>query len=190
MTDIALKNPIVTAVLAVKNGEDIAALGTSNPLFTDLPKAWSQSNEAVKGNFYVARLSLAIVASKYPAFQIKNPIGSGKTILITNIAAWSSSGNNVYQIVRGSVDLANAGAESVVNLNTSVSGVGVCTFKKESISAVSTVIALAKGSINTSTADGASITSDPIVISEGGIIQIECTAVGVGADIKIKYIEF
>lgn len=32
MTDTALKNPIVTAVMAVKNGEDIAALGTSTPL--------------------------------------------------------------------------------------------------------------------------------------------------------------
>lgn len=32
MTDTALKNPIVTAVLAVKNGEDIAALGTTIPL--------------------------------------------------------------------------------------------------------------------------------------------------------------
>ncbi len=32
MTDTALKNPIVTAVLAVKNGEDIAALGTTTPM--------------------------------------------------------------------------------------------------------------------------------------------------------------
>ena len=32
MTDTALKNPIVTAVLAVKNGEDIAALGSATPL--------------------------------------------------------------------------------------------------------------------------------------------------------------
>ena len=32
MTDTALKNPIVTAVLAVKNGEDIAALSTATPL--------------------------------------------------------------------------------------------------------------------------------------------------------------
>ena len=32
MTDTALKNPIVTAVLAVKNGEDISALGSSIPL--------------------------------------------------------------------------------------------------------------------------------------------------------------
>ena len=32
MTDTALKNPIVTAVLAVKNGEDVAALSTTTPL--------------------------------------------------------------------------------------------------------------------------------------------------------------
>ena len=32
MTDTALKNPIVTAVLAVKNGEDVAALSTATPL--------------------------------------------------------------------------------------------------------------------------------------------------------------
>jgi len=32
MTDTALKNPIVTAVLAVKNGEDVAALGSATPL--------------------------------------------------------------------------------------------------------------------------------------------------------------
>ena len=32
MTDTALNNPIVTAVLAVKNGEDVAALGTTTPL--------------------------------------------------------------------------------------------------------------------------------------------------------------
>ena len=32
MTDTALKNPIITAVLAVKNGEDIAALGSATPL--------------------------------------------------------------------------------------------------------------------------------------------------------------
>ena len=32
MTDTALNNPIVTAVLAVKNGEDVAALSTTTPL--------------------------------------------------------------------------------------------------------------------------------------------------------------
>ena len=32
MTDAALKNPIVTAVLAVKDGEDVAALGSATPL--------------------------------------------------------------------------------------------------------------------------------------------------------------
>ena len=32
MTDTALNNPIVTAVLAVKNGEDIVALGSATPL--------------------------------------------------------------------------------------------------------------------------------------------------------------
>ena len=32
MTDTALNNPIITAVLAVKNGEDVAALGTTTPL--------------------------------------------------------------------------------------------------------------------------------------------------------------
>lgn len=32
MTDTALKNPIVTAVMAVKNGEDISAISTVNPL--------------------------------------------------------------------------------------------------------------------------------------------------------------
>jgi len=34
MTDTALKNPIVTAVLAVKNGEDIAAVGAAVPFAT------------------------------------------------------------------------------------------------------------------------------------------------------------
>lgn len=32
MTDTALNNPIITAVLAVKNGEDVAALSTTTPL--------------------------------------------------------------------------------------------------------------------------------------------------------------
>lgn len=32
MTDVTLQNPIVTAVLAVKNGEDVAALSTTTPL--------------------------------------------------------------------------------------------------------------------------------------------------------------
>ena len=32
MTDTALNNPIITAVLAVKNGEDVAALSTATPL--------------------------------------------------------------------------------------------------------------------------------------------------------------
>lgn len=31
MTDTALKNPIVTAVMAIKSGEDIAAVSTANP---------------------------------------------------------------------------------------------------------------------------------------------------------------
>ena len=31
MTDVTLQNPIVTAVLAVKNGNDIAALSTTTP---------------------------------------------------------------------------------------------------------------------------------------------------------------
>jgi len=32
MTDVTLQNPIVTAVLAVKNGNDVAALSTTTPL--------------------------------------------------------------------------------------------------------------------------------------------------------------
>ena len=32
MTDVTLQNPIVTAVLAVKNGNDIAALGATTPM--------------------------------------------------------------------------------------------------------------------------------------------------------------
>lgn len=32
MTDTALNNPIITAVLAVKNSEDVAALSTATPL--------------------------------------------------------------------------------------------------------------------------------------------------------------
>jgi hypothetical protein len=32
MTDTALKNPIVTAVLAVKNGEDVVAVSSSSPI--------------------------------------------------------------------------------------------------------------------------------------------------------------
>ena len=32
MTDVTLQNPIVTAVMAVKNGNDVAALSTTTPL--------------------------------------------------------------------------------------------------------------------------------------------------------------
>ena len=32
MTDVTLQNPIVTAVLAVKNGNDVVALSTTAPL--------------------------------------------------------------------------------------------------------------------------------------------------------------
>ena len=32
MTDTALNNPLVTAVMAVKSGDDVVALSSSNPL--------------------------------------------------------------------------------------------------------------------------------------------------------------
>ena len=39
MTDTALNNPIVTAVMAVKSGDDVVALSSSNPLPVQNPNA-------------------------------------------------------------------------------------------------------------------------------------------------------
>jgi len=68
MTDTALKNPIVTAVLAVKNGEDVAALGTTTPLTVQNANAAPTNKSSTIATGGSAQVAMAALSTRKAYF--------------------------------------------------------------------------------------------------------------------------
>ena len=68
MTDTALKNPIVTAVLAVKNGEDVAALSTTTPLPVQSANATPTNRSGSITSGGVAQVAMAALSTRKAYF--------------------------------------------------------------------------------------------------------------------------
>lgn len=93
MTDTALKNPIVTAVQAVKSGEDVVAVSASNPLPVNSQpdNRTSNSQAALDGIIAKCWINCPAVAAKFSAVQIWNPVGSGVNLLCIGLTGMNAS---------------------------------------------------------------------------------------------------
>jgi len=92
MTDTALKNPIVTAVLAVKNGEDIAALGSATPLTVQSANATPTNRSGSITTGGAAQVAMAALSTRKGYFfqNISSEIMWGS---FTGTAAPNTSGS-------------------------------------------------------------------------------------------------
>ena len=92
--DNALKNPVVTSVLAVKSGDDFVAVGETNklPVSTYSNPKTSAIEAAVIGKLYKAWVTAPATTAKYSAVQIWNPVGSGITLILPQVNGHNSAG--------------------------------------------------------------------------------------------------
>ena len=68
MTDTALNNPIITAVLAVKNGEDVAALSTTTPLTVQSANASPTNRSSTITTGGAAQVAMAALSTRKAYF--------------------------------------------------------------------------------------------------------------------------
>jgi len=94
MTDTALKNPIVTAVQAVKSGEDVVAVSSSNllPVMSRPNPMTSSVESCLRGRLFKGWATCAAVSVKNSAIQIWNPTNSTMTLQIVALNAYNSAG--------------------------------------------------------------------------------------------------
>jgi len=92
MTDTALKNPIVTAVLAVKDGEDVAALGSATPLTVQSANATPTNRSGSITTGGAAQVAMAALSTRKGYFfqNISNEIMWGSWV---GTAAPSAAGS-------------------------------------------------------------------------------------------------
>jgi len=92
--DNALKNPVVTSVLAVKSGDDFVAVGETNKLpVTSYPNTKTSAIESsIIGKLYKAWVTAPATTAKYGAVQIWNPVGSGVTLVVATATCYNSAG--------------------------------------------------------------------------------------------------
>ena len=84
MTDTALNNPLVTAVMAVKSGGDIVAVGSSNPFPTSTVNLFDNTTlECARGNMFVCRIvTTSLATGKFLSITLENPTGSGEVLYL------------------------------------------------------------------------------------------------------------
>ena len=192
MTDVALKNPIVTAVQAVKSGNDIAAVSSSNPLPTNLPAGWAINNEAINGRLWIARFLKTGAATKYSAIQIKNT--GSLPIVVASVAVGGVSGSNFYRVVRSTSDLANASSFNYMNYKTDItaapSSFSIRDTVLDSLTAIGNNCFTFTGTaISTVQPASAAITTLYILVPPSERIQIECDTAGMGFYLNAQIVE-
>ena len=100
MTDTALNNPIITAVLAVKNGEDVAALSTATPLPVQSANATPTNRSGSITTGGAAQTVMAALATR-KAYFFQNISSESMWASFTGTAAPSTVGS--FEIVPNGV---------------------------------------------------------------------------------------
>lgn len=98
--DNALKNPVVTAVLAVKEGEDFVALGGKNPLPSAQQNGVSSLQNIIREqNVFIAHgVNVPAMAGNLSKIQLWNPADSGKLLVCYIASMWHTSGSVTYKV--------------------------------------------------------------------------------------------
>lgn len=97
--DNALKNPVVTAVLAMKEGEDFVALGGKNSLpFAQQNGVSALQNIIREQNVFIAHgVNVPASAGNLSKIQLWNPADSGKLLVCYVASMWHTSGSVTYK---------------------------------------------------------------------------------------------
>jgi len=110
MTDTALKNPIVTAVMAVKNGEDIAALGAATPM----PVAQTDGL-AISGTATSAAVLFTTSMLNYESITVQ-VTSAGTSCTIT----YETSDDNVNWVLCSGLTVSAIGTSAAVATSTAL----------------------------------------------------------------------
>ena len=190
MTDTALNNPIVTAVQAVKSGNDIAAVSSSNPLPTGLDERTSPMQAAIAGKLFGYKLTAPAVSGRYSAVQIWNPVGSGKILAVFSANGWNSTGTMTWSRVKQTRALTTASGEAL-NKRFGSSNAFVGELRYGDLAALDTVNVFGTLSIAVAVGLGTGTFSGYlIVLEEGQALEFQGNTQNVGMSIIGDIIQF
>lgn len=182
--------------LAAMSAKLPSALGQNtlaNSISTITAKGMSSIADALAGLICWSQFSVAAVASQYSKFQMINPTGSGKTVIIFNCNVWGSSGTNVYSIVRNDTQMAGSSAVTSIINRTRIGTAAPATlfYKTNNVTAPSAP-EYANTSLATATPSGTNILQANafLVLPEGTGIEIDCNTVNIGMNMQISFSEF
>lgn len=152
MTDVTLQNPIVTAVQAVKSGNDVVPVSSSNPLPTSMVNLFDNTTlECARGNIFICRIvTTSLATGKFLSITLQNPIGSGEVLYLVGGHCQTSSAavQQAYQRT-----IAPTGADItgtlIKNANPSAGRTTQAKLWKDDLAAASTPAAAIWGKVAT-----------------------------------------
>ena len=113
MTDTALNNPLVTAVMAVKSGGDIVAVGSSNPLPIS-----QMDGGAVSGTATSAAVLFTTSMLNYESITVQ-VTSAGTSCTVT----YETSDDNTNWISIGGLSFTNLGGSPLTTTSSAVGGI-------------------------------------------------------------------
>ena len=116
-----------------ENGK-LVTVSSNNPLPTTLNAFTSSSQANYDGVMYTAYTIVSAVSGKYPAAQLRNPTGSGKTLLVYSCVVYVISTAGLVYRSHPSSALAT-GVSGITN-NKKGAGDSVAILSKENLGAV------------------------------------------------------
>lgn len=111
-TDVTLQNPIVTAVQAVKSGNDVVPVSSSNPLPVLQPTSAASNIDSKNGYTNNVRALNTAVSAQFARQQIHN--AGSTSIQVNALTVWAATaGTHVYSVYEvtthdASTQIANA----------------------------------------------------------------------------------
>lgn len=179
--DNALKNPLVTAVLAVKSGNDIVAASEDNPIPFVASKGSSAPSLAVEDETTYIASGFTVAAAgtgNYNQFQIWNPVGSGKKVVIYGVVMWQTGSVTINGIESSSALSATEANRVLKNTTIGSSKIPSTKVYTSSTATLPTADPNWEVLVNTQNPAGSSVvpSSVPFTLLEGrGMIFIQRT---------------
>ena len=188
--DNALKNPVVTSVLAAKSGDDFVAVSSSNPL-PILSRNLGDWVGERGGLYLVPTVTCPAVASKFAALQIWNPTDSGKLYQVAIVSVWGT-GTNTYQLAKTNVPLTNDAGVTFENTISGVANASTAKIYTGGLTARSTTgIISPQVIVSSTTTTGTSIRAfiTPMIKPSNGL-NIEIATLGLAFNAHIVIFEY
>lgn len=192
-TDVTLQNPIVTAVQAVKSGNDVVPISSSNPLPTSTVNLFDNTTlECARGNIFICRIvTTSLGTGKFLSLTLQNPLGSGEVLYLVG-GLCNTSGAAVQQTYQRTTaptgtDITGA---LIKNANQSSGKTTQAKLWKDDLAAASTPTTM-WGKVATSTAfAGATILYSNVfpVLAEGESLTLEHLTANLSGELVLVFI--